>query len=318
MWRESFYCSTYVHLVLTVLIFIGAYLLMDFVPLTSDQSTIIDFDKLYSYADWLIKYIGMPFIILECIWSFLRRDKHHLGGDTFSNLIVGSVRSRIEPLLILTFYIKAYQFGNQVFNLHIDYTSWVNWLIIILLIDLCYYWDHRVSHKIGFLWANHSIHHSSEKFNFMTASRGSWIEGIYRWVFRFPVSLLGFPPMMIICVFRFMRFYQIFHHTDRVLGDWKGPAALFVGPEFHRIHHGVEKKYHDANYGGLFTIWDHLFFTYQARKASEKITYGVTNPEFNPNNPFSVALMPIWNYLKGLKIVRSKNSDRNISKARAT
>lgn len=45
-------------------------------------------------------------------------------------------------------------------------------MVLGSLIELCYYWFHRVSHEIGFIWAmGHANHHSSEHFNFSTSYR---------------------------------------------------------------------------------------------------------------------------------------------------
>src|SRR4029453_1736342 len=39
------------------------------------------------------------------------------------------------------------------------------WLAAFLLVDFCYYWFHRVSHRVNFIWATHIVHHQSEELN---------------------------------------------------------------------------------------------------------------------------------------------------------
>jgi sterol desaturase/sphingolipid hydroxylase (fatty acid hydroxylase superfamily) len=46
-----------------------------------------------------------------------------------------------------------------------------------------------------------------------------------------------------------------------------GPLGLvFVSPQYHRIHHSIEFRHRDKNFGVITTIWDRLFGTiYPAR-----------------------------------------------------
>src|SRR6516162_4308517 len=39
------------------------------------------------------------------------------------------------------------------------------WLIAFFAVDFVYYWWHRLSHRINFLWAVHGVHHQSEDYN---------------------------------------------------------------------------------------------------------------------------------------------------------
>ena len=42
-------------------------------------------------------------------------------------------------------------------------------MVAFVLIEFAYYWFHRLGHEIGFLWAAHQQHHSSEDYNLSTA-----------------------------------------------------------------------------------------------------------------------------------------------------
>src|SRR5262245_24733090 len=46
---------------------------------------------------------------------------------------------------------------------------WWEWLLLVLLEDLCFYWFHRASHRSRILWASHVSHHSSQTFNLSVA-----------------------------------------------------------------------------------------------------------------------------------------------------
>jgi hypothetical protein len=49
--------------------------------------------------------------------------------------------------------------------------------------------------------------------------------------------------------------------------------AVFVTPSHHRVHHGVQKKFHDKNYGAILIIFDRAFGTFQPE--DEKVVYGI-------------------------------------------
>ena len=41
---------------------------------------------------------------------------------------------------------------------------------------------------------------------------------------------------------------------------------IFITPSNHRVHHAKNPEYIDANYGGVFIIWDRIFGTYIEEK----------------------------------------------------
>ncbi|WNO61855.1 sterol desaturase family protein [Rheinheimera sp. MMS21-TC3] len=73
--------------------------------------------------------------------------------------------------------------------------------LAFLLQDFLYYWFHRASHNIRWLWASHIAHHSSRLMNFSTAFRQSLtypISGM--WLFWTPMILIGFPPAIVLAI----------------------------------------------------------------------------------------------------------------------
>lgn len=56
------------------------------------------------------------------------------------------------------------------------------WYLTLLGVDFAYYWAHRASHEVNFLWAQHQIHHSSEDYNMAVAVRHpithNWINSV--------------------------------------------------------------------------------------------------------------------------------------------
>lgn len=159
---------------------------------------------------------------------------------------------------------------------------WV-WVAALVLYDLCYYWHHRLGHECAVLWAAHAVHHQSEDYNLSTALRQTstgWIGG---WVFYLPMAVLGFPPLVFAVVALIDLLYQYWVHTQQIdrLGWFD---RVFCSPSNHRVHHAVNDRYLDRNYGGILILWDRLFGTFEEEDDREPCVYGTRSPlrSWNP------------------------------------
>ncbi len=156
------------------------------------------------------------------------------------------------------------------------------WLLAFLLYDLAWYVDHRIGHRTGLFWSMHHVHHSSTEYNMTVASRGFLFDNtlLPRPTF-YLLPILGLSAFHVVVVIIITNIWGIAQHT-RLVGRLGRLDWLLATPSSHRVHHGVEPKYIDRNYGEVLMIWDHLFGTYQAEE--EEPTYGVTTPieTYNP------------------------------------
>ena len=59
-------------------------------------------------------------------------------------------------------------------------------------------------------------------------------------------------------------------------------------PSHHRVHHGRNARYLDANYAGVFIIWDKMFGTFVPEYDKEKVDYGLVR-NIGTFNPIRVA-----------------------------
>ena len=166
----------------------------------------------------------------------------------------------------------------------VHWTALASWVVVFLLVDLAYYCSHRLSHVVHILWAGHVVHHSSEEYNLTVALRQSSLHGLFTWVFYIPLALAGVPWRMYVACYALNLVYQFWIHTRAV--DRMGRVAELVlnTPSHHRVHHGVNPRYQDRNYAGVFIIWDRLFGTFEPE--AEEPVYGITTPLASWN--------PIW------------------------
>ena len=159
---------------------------------------------------------------------------------------------------------------------------WV-WVTGLVLYDFFYYWKHRFGHTVALFWAAHVVHHQSEDYNLSTALRQTGTGWVADWVFYLPMALLGFPPLVLGVVGLIDLLYQFWVHTQQInkLGWFD---RWFCAPSNHRVHHAVNDKYLDRNYGGIFLVWDRLFGSFQAEDEAVPCVYGTRGPvrSWNP------------------------------------
>jgi sterol desaturase/sphingolipid hydroxylase (fatty acid hydroxylase superfamily) len=176
--------------------------------------------------------------------------------------------------------------------------SWTSWVAVLVLGDLAYYWFHRLSHEVRFLWAAHVNHHSSERYNLSTALRQSWTTPFTGMLFYWPLALLGFPPAMILTGSAINTIYQYWIHTELV--DRIGPLeAVLNTASHHRVHHGTNPQYLDRNHGGIFIVWDKLFGSFTPE--GEAVRYGLTH-NIHTFNPLRIAFhewQALWRDVRG-------------------
>ena len=235
----------------------------------------------------LIAYAAPVFtflILCEFLYGYFRNKNNYRLNDTFTSLSLGMI-SRFPSYLRLGVQGLVYAWIYQSFNFGIldSYDAYV-WVIAFVLYDLSYYWLHRCHHEIKILWASHVVHHHGEEFNLSTALRQTGTDFLFKWIFYCPLLFLGVPPEIFVTVAALNLIYQFWVHTEHI--DRLGIIDyILVTPSNHRIHHAQNKEYVDANYGGVFIIWDRIFGTFIDERKDLKPVYGTSKP-LKSWNPF--------------------------------
>ena len=233
--------------------------------------------------------VGVPIILglifLEVIVSAFKKYKFYKLGDTGGTLglLAGNVFvSLITQGLTLGLYFYLYQF--RLGTINELFAPWIIWLITFLSIDLIFYWYHRASHRVRFLWAIHMNHHSSTEMNFFVAFRQAWFGPISKTPFFMVMPLIGFDPSITVVVALCSRLWGVVGHTQWI-GKLGWLDGIFNTPSTHRVHHGTNPEYIDSNYGNLLIVWDRLFGTYVKEEA--QVVFGLVN-NVETNNPIKI------------------------------
>jgi sterol desaturase/sphingolipid hydroxylase (fatty acid hydroxylase superfamily)/uncharacterized membrane protein YhhN len=197
--------------------------------------------------------------------------------DTLNSIGLGmlsQISAAITGLLRIGIYTAIWSafalFRNDDF-----WTQWYGWLLALVFYDFCYYWLHRLGHESAVLWAAHVVHHQSQHYNLSTALRQTSSGVLLGWVFYLPMALAGVPPLVFGAVALIDLLYQFWVHTEQV-GKLGWFDRWFCSPSNHRVHHAVNDRYVDRNYGGVLIVWDRLFGTF--KEEDEPCVYGTRSP----------------------------------------
>ena len=241
-------------------------------------------------------------MIIEFTYGVIIKKNTYRLNDTFVSISIGLI-SRFPVILNLGFNTLIFSLAATTFNLKLlPLDSWVTWVVGFVLYDLTYYVQHRLHHEIKLLWATHIVHHHGEEFNLSTALRQTSTGWLWKWMFYIPMIVIGVPAEVFITVGGLNLLYQFWVHTEHIpkLGFIE---KIFVTPSNHRVHHAKNPEYIDANYGGVFILWDRMFGTYIEEKENIKPVYG-TVKALESWNPIWANIEVFYNMI--LDSVRTK------------
>ncbi|WP_082940278.1 sterol desaturase family protein [Mycolicibacterium peregrinum] len=206
--------------------------------------------------------------------------------DTGTNLSIYALGFILRPLDKFI-AVPMVAIAAAVTPLHLSASHWWVWVLAIVLADLAYYLQHRMSHRIRMFWAAHNVHHSSRYFNLSTATRLSWlIPGSFLATIGYVgLALIGIPAWLVFLSQSIVLIYQFPIHTERIDRLPRAIEFVFNTPSHHRVHHGANNPYLDKNYAGIFILWDRMFGTFVAE--DEPVRYGLTK-NIDTHNPIKV------------------------------
>lgn len=230
--------------------------------------------------------VALPTIVLAslieaCLLARRRQFDWRAFGISLLNFTVRNVVLVAVPFSIAT---PLFRLAWEHRLTTIDVGLWQNLVALFLGQELCYYWFHRASHRIRWLWANHSVHHSPNELNLSASYRSAVLgKALGESIFFVPMVWLGFPPKAVFLCLAINLVYQTWVHTTWI--PKLGPLELILNtPSAHRVHHAANTEYLDANFGGILIIFDRLFGTYVEEREDQPCRYGLVHPQtsYNP------------------------------------
>lgn len=238
--------------------------------------------------DPIILSIPLYFLLIaiELVIQLYKKQQIYRLSDAMTNISCG-ITQQITGAFIKVGMIGVYQLVYEHWSIAAMPNTWWSWGLLILGVDFCYYWGHRMSHEVNLFWGGHVVHHQSEDYNFSVALRQGSFQALWTFWFYLPLAFLGFDTLNFLLVSALNTVYQFWIHTETI-GKLPRPIEwVFNTPSHHRVHHGRNPKYIDKNHAGSLIIWDRMFGTFQEEE--ERPTYGITKP-VNTWNPIKANL----------------------------
>jgi sterol desaturase/sphingolipid hydroxylase (fatty acid hydroxylase superfamily) len=269
-------------------------------------------DKLLSIPDQCIASITRGIIVIsiafilfslmERTFSFSRAKKPLRA--TLLDLQYAFISMLYPPfiyfILSAIFGFLALQIKGNPHNPHISPLFFAAQLFIVLFVrDCLIYIRHRIFH-LRPVWAFHSIHHSSEEVDWLSAARfhpaESTIESAGEITLFLCCKIIGFDSAALSVAGLLIGFYNMFIHSNL---RWTfGPLRyVIVSPVFHRWHHSDTKEAADKNFAAMFSCIDLALGTFYMPKDSMPETVGLSAQE-KPVHPRTLAGQLLYPFRK--------------------
>jgi sterol desaturase/sphingolipid hydroxylase (fatty acid hydroxylase superfamily) len=190
-------------------------------------------------------------------------------------------------------------------------------LVFFMLNDFSNFLHHYIRHKVRWLWEFHSVHHSAQVLNPLTADRKHPVDLIFEnIVFVFCMSIavgvLAYFTIDNLSVF-FLAKVKVAVYIFNLSSNFRhshvwipfGPfwSKIFMSPAQHLIHHSCAPEHRDKNNGRILSIWDWMFGTLYVPENEERhglvLGIDIQQPNYHPNmlvallDPFRRILRPV-------------------------
>jgi len=204
---------------------------------------------------------------------------------------IGIVVGVVTVVFLFPLWLPAYLLRPLV-------TAQPGWLLAIegiLLLDLLIYWAHRLGHENGFLWRFHSIHHSSEKMDWISGVRQHPFDGVIVVAPAVVLVIAGFDLEVVGVAAVVQAVAGLLAHANvrwRLRPLWK----VIMTPEFHHWHHANYPESIHANYSVGLPVWDLIFGTYYMPEDRRPEVYG-----HDEDMPQSVSGQLLWPFRRDVR-----------------
>ncbi|NNL47541.1 MAG: sterol desaturase family protein [Acidimicrobiia bacterium] len=185
-------------------------------------------------------------------------------------VIVDTVILRLTfPILAVGLALMGEDRGWGLFN-NLDIPVWAAALVSMLLLDFAIYLQHVMFHAVPALWRLHRMHHADLDFDATTGLRFHTVEIAISMAIKLAVVAALGPPAFAVLLFEvILNATALFNHANINLpvsiDRWLRWAV--VTPDMHRVHHSVDPRETNSNYGFNLPWWDRLLGTYVAQPA---------------------------------------------------
>lgn len=178
---------------------------------------------------------------------------------------------------------------------------------MLVAYDISYYLYHVAQHRFPFLWELHKVHHSAEVMVGITKDRvhpldelmnRAW-DGVIPGISFGIWSLIALDPVEVavfginVYVMRNILMMDFVRHTHLNISFGR-LDNIILSPHWHQVHHSVNPKHYDKNFGLLFSFWDRMFGTHYVPKPDEDLKFGLMDRDVRDyQSLYGLYLLPL-------------------------
>ena len=235
---------------------------------------------------WITKRLIMPFLLIP-------------SGVIFVSAVAFATNQVIGAL----FNIHAPLLGDQAGPVVVIIFT----ITMLLAYDLSYYLYHAAQHHFPVLWELHKVHHSAEVMVGITKDRVHPLDDLLNrmWDGVIPGiafgiwTLIALDPVEVtifginVYVIRNILMMDFVRHTHFKISF--GPLNnVVLCPHWHQLHHSVDPRHYDKNFGLLFSFWDRMFGTLVVPQPDEDFKFGLMDRDAHEyQSLFGLYILPL-------------------------
>ena len=191
--------------------------------------------------------------------------------NNFALVVLDTVILRLSfPILAVGLAVMAEDRGWGLLNT-LDLPVGIAIIVAMLVLDLAIYLQHVMFHAVPGLWCLHRMHHADLDFDATTGLRFHPVEILISMGIKLGVVAALGPPAIAVLLFEvILNATALFNHANidlpRPLDRWL--RWIVVTPDMHRVHHSIDPRETNSNFGFNLPWWDRLLGTYVAQPAN--------------------------------------------------
>ena len=171
---------------------------------------------------------------------------------------------------------------------------WLKILLVILVLDLIIYLQHRIFHRVALFWRFHRMHHTDLDLDVSSGNRFHPLEILLSLVIKMgAVLVLGAPAIAVVAFEILLNATSLFNH-----GNLSIPPAIdrwlrlfLVTPDMHRVHHSVIPRETDSNFSFNLPWWDRMLGTYRDQPRDGQVGMTIGLKEFREADRLDLAYL---------------------------
>lgn len=254
-------------------------------------------------------------------WMPLRRPRIAFFGRLVVNLVHTGLAFGVAALLVRPVAAAVFDWRRTEVTGLVGLLSLppvVAGALAFFLMDVSFYYWHRMNHEVPFLWRFHNVHHVDPDLDVTTAARFHFGEIGLSAAFRaVQITVVGATPAVYLVYEVVFQACTLFHHSNVRLPIRVERALnrVIVTPRMHGIHHSQVKDESSSNYATIFMWWDWLHRSLRLDVPQSRLVIGVPGYSgADDNRVRSLLLMPFrpqrryWTTPGGMPVTRDAES----------